>query len=90
MAEHQQFHDDGWNINLMCCTQVILQDLGAAQATQKQVALTYAMAIKSQMQNADRPDWPTINKAIIDRWNMKALERIKKRAYDILSRKIKP
>lgn len=85
-----QVHDDGWRINLVCCTDVILQDLGAAQATQKDVALTYAMALKSQMQNADRPDWPTINKAIIARWNMKALERIKKRAYDILTGKIDP
>lgn len=90
MDEATQVQDDGWRINLVCCTDVILQDLGAAQATQKEVALTYAMALKSQMQRADMPDWPTINKAIIARWNMKALERIKKRAYDILTGKVDP
>lgn len=82
--------DDGWRINLVCCTDVILQDLGAAEATQREVALTYAMAIKSQAQGADKPDWPTINKAIITRWNMKALEWIKKRAFDILAGKVDP
>lgn len=79
---------DGWRINLVDCTRVIVMDLGAAQATQKDVALTYAMSIKSQADGADKPDWPTINKAIIARWNMKALERIKKRAFDILSGKV--
>lgn len=90
MNAEPQTHDDGWHINLVCCTDVILQDLGAAQATQREVALTYAMALKSQMQRADMPDWPAINKAIIARWNMKALERIKKRAYDILTGKVDP
>lgn len=81
---------EGWRINLMCCTATIMQDVGAAQATQKDVALTYAMSIKSQAYGADKPDWPTINKAIIARWNMKALERIKKRAFDILAGKVQP
>lgn len=81
---------EGYRINLVCCTETILQDLGAAQATQKEVALTYAMAIKSEAQGADKPNWRTINEAIIARWNMKALERIKKRAFDILAGKVDP
>lgn len=81
---------EGWRINLVACTQTILQDVGAREATQKDVALTYAMAIKSEAEGADKPDWPTINKAIIARWNMKALERIKKRAFDILAGKVQP
>lgn len=90
MAETQTYLDDGAQINLVCCTQVILQDLGAKECTQKDLALTYAMAIKSEAQHADKPDWPTINKAIIGRWSMSGLERIKKRAFDILSGKINP
>lgn len=77
-----------WTINLVCCTDVILQDVGCKQATRKDVALTYAMSIKSEAQGADKPDWPTINRAIIDRWSMSALEWIKKRAFDILSGKV--
>lgn len=69
---------------------MLLQDIGAKEARQKDVALTYAMAIKSEAQKADEPDWSTINKAIIARWSMSGLERIKKRAFDILAGKIDP
>lgn len=77
-------------INLVCCTQVILQDLAAKGCRQKDVALTYAMAIKSQAQGADIPDWHAINTAILARWKMSGLERIKKRAFDILKGKVRP
>ncbi len=79
-----------FQINLVCCTQVILQDLTVPKITQKDVAITYAMAIKSAAQKADAPDWKTINEAIIAKWSMSGLERIKKRAFDILSGKDKP
>lgn len=79
-----------FQINLVCCTQVILQDLAAREVTQKDVALTYAMAIKSAAQKADAPDWETINKAIISKWSVRGLERVKKRAHDILSGNVKP
>lgn len=81
---------DSVQINLVCCTQVILQDLAAKGCRQKHVALTYAMAIKSQAQGADIPDWKVINTAILARWKMSGLERIKKRAFDILSGKVRP
>ncbi len=68
-------------INLVCCTQVLLQDIGAEEVTQKDTALTYAMAIKSALDGADRPDWPTINQAIIERWGKRGLVRIKKLAW---------
>lgn len=79
-----------YQINMVCCTDVLLQDIGAKEMTQKDIALTYAMAIKSQAQKADMPDWSTINKAIIARWNLKALDRIKKRAFDILEGRVQP
>lgn len=77
-------------INLVCCTQVILQDIATKQATQKDVALTYAMALKSAAEGADAPDWRTINEAILARWSMSGLERIKKRAWDILEGRVNP
>jgi hypothetical protein len=73
-----------FQINLVCCTQVICDQVAIKQATQKDIALTYAMAIKSAAQNADDPDWGAINRAILARWKMSGLERIKKRAFDIL------
>lgn len=82
--------DEGWRINLVGCTDVILEELACKQSTQKDIAFTYAMAIKSKAQGADTPDWPMINKAILARWSMSGLERVKKRALDILSGKIDP
>jgi hypothetical protein len=76
--------NDGWRINMVGCTDAIVQEAGCKEATQKDIAMTYAMAIKSQAQGADTPDWPTINRAILSRWKMSGLERIKKRAVDLL------
>jgi len=74
-------------INLVCCTQVICNEVEMG-VTQTDIAITYAMAIKSQMQGADKPDWKAINTAILSKWKMSGLERIKKRAYDILNGKV--
>ena len=76
-------------INLVCCTQTICNEI-AQGVTQKSVALTYAMAMKSQLQGDDAPDWPTINQAILERWSFNGLVRVKKRAHDILSGKVQP
>ena len=81
---------EGVQINLVCCTQVICDQVGEKQATQKDIALSYAMAIKSAAQKADEPNWRAINEAILARWKMSGLERIKKRAFNILAGKIQP
>lgn len=83
MAENLQ-------INLVCCTQVILQDVGAKECRQRDVALTYAMAIKSEAQGADKPDWRTINDAILGRWKKSGLVRVKNRAWGIVEGRIDP
>ena len=78
-----------FQINLVGCTDVICNEV-AQGLTQNAIALTYAMAIKSAAQKADVPDWAKINTAILSRWKMSGLERIKKRAYDILLGKVAP
>ena len=45
--------------------------------TQKQVAQTYALALRSSWPT----DWPKVNKLIVDRWSASGLERIKKMAW---------
>jgi hypothetical protein len=77
-----------FQINLVCCTSVICDEVKSG-ASQKSVAATYALAIKSAAQKADEPDWKTINTAIIERWNFKALDRIKGEAFRILNRAAK-
>lgn len=74
-------------MNLVCCTQVLLREVGTKQLKQNDIALTYAMAIKSKHEGADDFEWGPINEAIIARWSMSGLERIKKRAWDILAGK---
>lgn len=77
-------------VNLVCCTQVLVREVAMKEMTQKDVALTYAMALKSSARGADNPDWEKINDAIIARWSRSGLERIKKRAWDICEGKVRP
>jgi hypothetical protein len=90
LAERTKHMSDGsFRINMICCTSVICDEV-AAGLPQKQIALSYALAIKSEIEGADKPEWPVINAAILGRWKMSGLERIKKRAFDILRGKVSP
>jgi len=42
-----------------------------------QLALTYALAIKSR----EEKDWKKINKAIVKKWSLSGLKRVKKLAW---------
>lgn len=72
---------------LCACTRTILSDIEQG-ANQKTVAITYALSIRSAAYGVDKPDWPKINRAIIDRWSMSGLERVKGRAFSLLKGKI--
>lgn len=78
-----------YRVNLICCTQTICDEV-ARGLKQNDIAVTYAMALKSSADGADKPDWAKINGAILARWSMSGLERIKKRAWDICAGKVKP
>lgn len=77
------------SINLICCAMVIQNEI-AQGFSQKQIALTYAMAMRSEFAGADQPDWSAINTAIVNRWSLSGLERVKKRAHDLVTGKIQP
>lgn len=79
---------DGFRINLVGCTDAVLQEIGAKETMRRDIALTYAMSIKSEAQGADKPDWRKINEAILSRWSRSGLEYIKKRAFDLLAGKV--
>ena len=76
-------------INLTGCTDAILSEI-ADNMPQKCVALTYAMAIRSERVGADNPDWRRINGAIVDRWSARGLDRIKRRAHGIVEGRVTP
>ena len=71
------------NIELVCCEQVLLQEIGSKHFTRDKVALTYAMAILSS--------WPTdfepVNKAIVERWSFSALDYIINKAWKLIEEK---
>ena len=76
-------------INLTGCTDAILSEI-ADNMPKKCVALTYAMAIRSERVGADNPDWRRINGAIVDRWSARGLDRIKRRAHGIVEGRVTP
>jgi len=64
-------------IELICCTNTLLQEISCEQCKRKDIATTYYMAICS----SENTDWEKVNKAIIDRWSISGLEYIKKLAW---------
>ena len=64
-------------LELRCCTSVLLNEIGGLALPQKDVALTYAMALCS----SESTDWKSVNEAIIGRWSRSGLERIKRMAW---------
>ena len=65
------------SMNLMDGHLVIIQEIEAG-LPQKTIAKTYALALRSQ----EKTDWKAANEAIIERWSISGLERIKKMAWD--------
>jgi hypothetical protein len=56
----------------------LLKEIADPSMTRRDVALTYGLAIRS---GKERVDWPKVNRAIVDRWSLSALEWIKDFAW---------
>lgn len=76
-------------MNLICCTSVLLREIADKRMHQKDVALTFAMALKSEAEGADRVDWETVGGAAIERWSLSGWRRIKERGWAIAEGRIK-
>lgn len=75
-------------IELAACESVLLQEIGAKEATQKGLAMTYAMAILSSENKNKLIDWNKVNTAITARWP-KGLYRVKTMAWKLIEEKRK-
>lgn len=64
-------------IELALCTDVLLDEISKKESKQKDIAQTYALALKS----SEETDWAKVNRAIIERWSKHALVQIKKMAW---------
>lgn len=68
---------NGTRMVLVARTQTLLDEIARKRTTRKDVAKTYALAIRS----SEDTDWTAVNKAIIGRWSLSALKWIKGQAW---------
>jgi hypothetical protein len=64
-------------VELFNCTETLLREIGIKEIKQKDVACTYVLALKS----SDPTNWKLVNEAIINRWSLSGLKRIKEMAW---------
>jgi len=78
------------SMNLVCCTSALLREIADKNAKQKDVALTFAMALKSEAECADRVDWEKVGAAAVERWSPSGWRRIKERGWAIAEGRSQP
>ena len=64
-------------IELINTTNVLLNAINDKAFKRRDIAQLYAFALRS----SDETDWSRVNRAIIDRWSISALEYIKNLAW---------
>ena len=62
---------------LACCTRVLLDEISDSAMKRRDVAQTYALALRS----SELTDWAAVNRAIFGRWSRSGLEWIKAQAW---------
>lgn len=85
----QTLSDAGYQINMVCCTMVICNEIERG-IPQRDIALSFAMALKSEAQGADAPDWEKIADAALKRWGPSGWRRLKERGWGIAEGRIDP
>jgi len=62
---------------LASCTDSLLKEITDSQFKRRDIAQTYALALRS----SEPTDWGRVNKAILERWSRSGLEYIKRLAW---------
>ena len=70
------------HIELADCTNVILNEIADKRFKQKDIADTYGLSLIS----SEYTDYKTVNRAIVDRWSVSGLDRIKKMAWAMVEK----
>jgi hypothetical protein len=63
------------------CTNHMLREIGDPQFTRRDVAQSYALAMRTHHDGLEVVDWAAVNAAILGRWSRYALEWIKTQAH---------
>jgi hypothetical protein len=61
----------------IACVELVIENEIKQGLTQKQIAQTYALALRSTW----KTDWKRVNEAIMKRWSFSGLNRIKNMAW---------
>lgn len=64
-------------IELVNCTNVLIDSIRDKKLKQEEISLVYAFALLS----SEEKDWKFINSEIIDRWSLSGLKRVKNKAW---------
>ena len=67
---------------LIACESTLLREIGTKTLTRLDIAKTYALTLMSS--EYSRVNWGNVNRAIIYRWSLNALEYIKHEAWMIV------
>ena len=75
---------------MVCCTFVLCNEIENLRLPQKDVALTFAMALRSEANGVDKVDWEKVGGAAQRRWNPTGWMCVKERGRAIFEGRIKP
>lgn len=74
---------------MTCCTFVLCNEIETLRLPQKDVALTFAAALKSEEAGIDKVDWEKVGAAALRRWKPSGWMRVKERGWGIYEGRIK-
>ena len=78
MKKHMEIiKENKMKIELADCTNAILREIDNPRLYRKDIAMTYALALRS----SEEVDWAKVNKAIMNRWSSSGLKFIKEQAW---------
>lgn len=70
-------------VELADCTNVLLREIEDKNFIQKDIAMTYCLA----MMSSEKVDYEKVNNAIIERWSYSGLQRVKDMAWKLMEQK---
>jgi hypothetical protein len=78
------------DIYLACCTFVLVNEIENLRLPQKDVALTFAMALRSEAHGRDKVDWEKVGAAALRRWKPSGWMRVKELGWAYFGGRKKP
>ena len=68
---------------MVCCTKVLLSEIEELKMNQRDVAITFAAALKSEAAGVDIVDWEAVAAAALQRWSPAGWKKLKEIGWRI-------